>query len=94
MIMKNVALIAAAIASWVLGAAVLLTPEAGAVNPRVRSACANDFMAHCSQHEPDSAGARSCMRAHGSSLSKACLDALVAAGEVSRQEVARRERRK
>jgi hypothetical protein len=89
--MTHVAAIAAAIA---LGASVLLTPEAGAVSPRVRSACANDFMANCSQHEPDSAGARSCMCAHGSSLSKGCLDALIAAGEVSKQEVARRERRK
>jgi hypothetical protein len=34
------------------------------------------------------------MRAHGPSLSKDCLDALIAAGEVSKQEVARRERRK
>ena len=91
--MTYVAAIATAIA-WVLGAAVLFPPEAGAVSPRVRSACASDFMAHCSQHEPDSAGARSCMRAHGPSLSKDCLDALIAAGEVSKQEVARRERRK
>jgi hypothetical protein len=48
----------------------------------------------CSQHDPDSQGARKCMRANGPSLFKACLDALIAAGEVSREEVARRDRRK
>ena len=51
--MTPVAAIAAAIA---LGASVLFTPEAGAVSARVRSACANDFMAHCSQHETRQCG--------------------------------------
>jgi len=32
------------------------------------------------------------MRAHGPNLSKGCLNALIAAGEVSKKEVARRER--
>jgi hypothetical protein len=71
-----------------------LVTTAYAVDPRVRSACTGDFMAHCSQHDPDSAAARSCMRANGPKLSKGCLNALIAAGEVSTEEVARRERRK
>ena len=91
--MKHLASIAAATAV-VLGAAVLFTTETAAVSAGVRSACTSDYLAHCSQHDPDSPGARRCMRANGPSLSKACLDALVAAGEVSREEVARRERRK
>jgi hypothetical protein len=68
--------------------------DASAVAPGVRSACASDFLAYCSEHEPDSAAARRCMRANGPKLSRGCLNALIAAGEVSKEEVARRERRK
>ena len=67
---------------------------AWAVSAVVRSACASDFLAYCSQHDPDSASARRCMRANGPGLSKACLNALIAAGEASKEEIARRERRK
>jgi hypothetical protein len=77
-----------------LGLAALLAAEAQAVSSGVRSACASDFLAYCRQHDPDSQGARKCMRVNGPSLSKTCLDALIAAGEVSREEVARRDRRK
>lgn len=62
-----------------------------AASARVRSACASDYLAHCSQHAPDSPGVRKCMSAHGSQLSKSCVDALVADGEVSRSEVQRRK---
>jgi hypothetical protein len=92
-IMKRASSIAVAFAG-VLGLLALCAGEARAVNSGVRSACASDFLAYCSQHDPDSQGARKCMRANGPSLSKACLDALIAAGEVSREEVARRDRRK
>lgn len=64
--------------------------EASAVSPRVRSACAGDYLAYCSQHDPDGPGVRQCMRAHGTRLSASCVSALVAAGEVSKQEIARR----
>ena len=77
-----------------LGALVLLVKEAAAVDPRVRSACASDYLAYCSQHDPDSGAARRCMRSHGPSLSNDCLNALIVAGEVTKEEVARRERRK
>jgi len=73
-----------------LSAAVLCTTAASAVSTRVQSACAGDFMAYCSQHDPDGPGARRCMRANGPKLSKGCLDALSAAGEGSKAEVARR----
>lgn len=64
--------------------------EASAVNARVRAACMGDYFAYCSQHDPDGPGVRQCMRANGLKLSSACVNALVAAGEVSKAEVARR----
>ena len=63
---------------------------AAAVSPRVRSACTGDYLAYCSQHDPDGPDVRRCMRAYGLQLSTGCLQALIAAGEVSKREVARR----
>ena len=73
-----------------LGSLILLAADAGAVDGRVSWACAGDYFAYCSQHDPDGPGTRRCMRANGHKLSKACVNALVAAGEVSKREVARR----
>ena len=56
----------------------------------VQLACADDFYTYCSRHDPDSKGARQCMRVNGPKLSQGCIGALVAAGEVSKEEVARR----
>jgi hypothetical protein len=64
--------------------------QAGAASARVQAACANDYFAYCSSHDPDGPGVRQCMRANGTRLSKGCLNALIAAGEVSKAEVARR----
>lgn len=77
--------------SFVAFAAVLpLSESAFAVSLRVQIACAADYYAHCSAFSPTSPQVRSCMRAVGNSLSKRCVDALVSAGEVSANEVARR----
>jgi hypothetical protein len=73
-----------------IGALILSAAHAGAVDGRVSSACAGDYFAYCSQHDPDGPGTRHCMRANGHRLSKACVNALIAAGEVSKREVARR----
>jgi hypothetical protein len=73
-----------------LGSLILLATDVGAVDGRVSSACASDYLAYCSQHDPDGPGTRRCMRANGLKLSQACVNALVAAGEVSKREVARR----
>lgn len=73
-----------------LGALALLATEAGAVSPGVESACASDYLAYCSQHSTEGAAVRSCMRANGKRLSATCINALIAAGEVSKKEVARR----
>lgn len=74
-----------------LAAATLAVRPASAVSPQVRNACAGDYLSHCSAYQPDSAQTRKCMRAVGSRLSKGCIAALVAAGEVSKGEIARRQ---
>ena len=61
--------------------------EAASASLQVQLACASDYYAYCSKHDPDGPGVRSCMRANGSKLSTRCVGALVAAGEVSRSDV-------
>ena len=78
------------IATAVLTLGTVLGGKAGAVDGRVRSACTSDYLALCSEHDPDGPGVRQCMRANGRKLSPTCLNALVAAGEVSKKEIARR----
>lgn len=68
----------------------MMTSNAFAVSLRVQMACASDYYAHCSAYGPDSAQTRSCMRAVGAGLSKGCISALVAAGEVSGAATSRR----
>lgn len=82
----------AAARSGVVALAILLTAAsaAEAVSPAVKRACANDYFAYCSQHPVGSKALRKCMRSVGPRLSKQCVSALVAAGEVSKREVARR----
>jgi hypothetical protein len=65
--------------------------EAEAVSARVKMACAGDYFSYCSQHSPSSPAVRQCMRANGLRLSDRCVSALLAAGEVSASEVARRQ---
>jgi hypothetical protein len=64
--------------------------EAAAVSLRVKLACSRDYRALCSQFPSDSQEVRECMRAAGEKLSSRCLNALIADGEVSQEEVARR----
>ncbi len=77
-------------AAILLGTVILPTSQASAVSARVRFACAGDYLANCSSYAPESAETRRCMRAVGFRLSQSCLNALVAAGEVAKSEVARR----
>lgn len=79
----------AAAASSVLVLA-LSSATAHAVSARVKFACARDYMAHCRAFRPDTPEVRRCMRSVGAQLSPRCVNALVAAGEVSEREVARR----
>jgi hypothetical protein len=73
-----------------LAGAAITTSDAFAVSLSVQLACATDYYAHCSAYSPDSPQVRSCMRAVGTRLSKRCVNALVAAGEVAASEVAHR----
>ena len=77
-------------AALAVGALLLGVAEASAASARVTAACAGDYLAYCSQHDPDGPGVRQCMRANGLKLSKGCVNALISAGEVSKAEVARR----
>ena len=70
--------------------ALMVSTQAGATSLAVKMACASDYYAHCSQHTPDSPGVRKCMRSVGKSLSPRCINALVAAGEVSKSVVEKR----
>ena len=73
-----------------LAGVTLMAGTASAVSLRVQIACAADYYAHCSAYSPTSSQVRTCMRSVGVGLSKGCVDALVAAGEVSAAEVSRR----
>ena len=77
-----------------LGALAGGTGDAAAVSASVKFACAGDYFSYCSQHRPDSPGVRQCMRSHGLQLSKRCVTALIGAGEVSAEEVARKAAQK
>lgn len=63
---------------------------AAALSNSVKFACMADYFSYCSQHNPEGQGVRQCMRANGLKLSNRCVNALVAAGEVSKAEVASR----
>jgi hypothetical protein len=63
---------------------------AQAASARVRAACEADYLAYCSQYPEEGAAVRKCMDSHGAQLSKHCVDALVADGEISRNEVEKR----
>lgn len=71
---------------------VFLTTEATAVSQAVKNACANDYMDNCATHRVGTDGLRQCMRKAGAKLSKGCVNALVASGEVSKDEVVARKK--
>lgn len=70
----------------VLATVFIVTTQAAAVDGHVEAACNDDYFAYCSQHDPDGAGVRHCMRANGSKLSDTCVEALMAAGELTTVE--------
>ncbi|MGO9543456.1 MAG: hypothetical protein ACLPPF_01470 [Rhodomicrobium sp.] len=75
------------IAVSVMIAAIGQTSQAPAASLSVELACASDYYAYCSKYDPDGSEVRTCMRRNGRKLSQRCLRALVAAGEVSKDEV-------
>ena len=78
------------IAALAMGTMALTTAHAGAFSAGVEVSCEGDYLAYCSQHPVNGKGVRSCMRRNGRRLSKRCVNALVAAGEVSKREVSSR----
>ena len=64
--------------------------QANAVGARSKIACLSDYRAYCSAYGIGSTELRRCMRANGAKLSGQCIRALVADGEISEAEVARR----
>lgn len=73
-----------------IGIVAIQASEAAAVSSAVRMACIGDYFSYCSAHRVGSQELRVCMNENGHKLSKRCVGALVAAGEVSKTEVARR----
>jgi len=81
-----VAIFAAALAASALTAA---STDAFAYSGRVRDACADDYFRFCPHYPEGSPKLRGCMRAHGKSLSKGCVRALVDAGLVPKKDLRR-----
>ncbi len=73
------------IAALAMGTIALTSVHAGAVSASVQASCAGDYFAYCSAHPVGTKGVRRCMRRNGHRLSKRCINALVAAGEVSKR---------
>ena len=89
-ILTAIAVRTAVMGTLALGALVANSYQANAYSLRVKMACASDYFANCSASSIESPQTRSCMRAVGPGLSDGCVSALVAAGEVTADEVARR----
>ena len=58
----------------------------------VQKACANDYKRHCAQYGIETEALRLCMDKAGQRLTSTCVNALVASGEVSKQEVQKRKK--
>jgi hypothetical protein len=81
------------IASLVLaGSAFAVEAATHRYSKQVQRACANDYRAYCGEYGLETNALRGCMSRAGKRLSHACINALVASGEVSRAEVKRRKR--
>jgi hypothetical protein len=68
------------------------TAEAGEITQKVKDSCAADYRKYCKDYGLETSGLRLCMDKNGQKLSKACVNALVAQGEVSQNEVDRRKK--
>ena len=68
------------------------TAQAQSYSKAVKQFCAADYHKYCGEYGLESAALRVCMDKNGSNLSKGCVNALVASGEVSQAEVNRRKK--
>ncbi|MFA5901219.1 MAG: hypothetical protein WC829_19125 [Hyphomicrobium sp.] len=76
------AVFAGAVALTALAA---LGSAANAYSSRVNSACERDYYRFCAKYSIGTPELRSCMMGSRRSLSRRCVDALVAAGEVPKR---------
>ena len=67
--------------------------SAGSYSKAVKQSCAADYRKYCSEYGLESTALRVCMDKAGKSLTKSCVKALIASGEVSQAEVNRRKNR-
>jgi hypothetical protein len=65
--------------------------ESVTVTPAVQQNCEWDYHNFCSQYAIGSELLDMCFRSNGPKLSKACVDALIAAGDVSKEYVDRQK---
>ncbi len=66
--------------------------EADSYSKAVQQSCASDYKKYCGEYGLESTALRGCMDRNGNSLSKTCVQALVASGQVSQAEVDRRKK--
>jgi len=72
-----------------LSALVVSSVDAYAVSNRVKEACQDDYLRHCSAYEVGSESLRQCMRNVGNGLSASCIAALVQEGEITKADIDR-----
>ena len=63
---------------------------AGAYDDSVVKNCTSDYLAYCTQHDPNSTATRGCMEDHRAQLSSECKRALILAGEVPRKYIVKK----
>ena len=81
------------ILATILGFASAVAIDAKPITEAERKHCASAYHKYCGEYGLESAALRNCIiLQNGHSLSNACIDALIEAGEVSRAEVERRKK--
>ena len=70
----------------------VIAADAKPITEAEKKHCATAYHQYCGEYGLESAALRNCMSRIGRSLSSACVDALIEAGEVSRAEVERRKK--
>jgi len=78
--------------SFALGCSSIAAEAESAYSKAVQQACGADYRKYCGEYGLETTALRNCMDKAGHSLSKSCVSALVAAGEVSQAEVDRRKK--
>lgn len=59
-------------------------------SPAVKQACKNDYKRFCGQFAPQDPGLRPCMDKAGKRLTRTCVDALIDAGEITKERATQR----